>query len=138
VQTCYEGGGKDLRTQNLALTKSATWYLLPTFSWLKNFCSKYVCKSIILITVSNLTAVITGNLTVSAFSALPLLVGWQKGHPACKKTVWWDTGVVICLRRGADFHMAQQMPLPLTTSSSSKYRLVLPFWFYLAGTGSPG
>jgi len=29
-----------------------------------------------------------------AFSALTLLVGWQEGHPACKKTEWWDVGVV--------------------------------------------
>jgi len=24
-----------------------------------------------------------------------LLVGWQEGHPACKKTEWWDVGVVV-------------------------------------------
>ena len=29
----------------------------------------------------------------------------------------------------ADLHMAQQMPLPLTISCSSKSRLVLPSWF---------
>jgi len=29
------------------------------------------------------------------FSALTLLVGWQEGHPACKKTEWWDVGVVV-------------------------------------------
>ena len=45
-----------------------------------------------------------------AFSALMLLVGWQEGHPACKKL----SGGVICLERGADLHMAQLMPLPLT------------------------
>jgi len=28
-------------------------------------------------------------------------------------------------------HMAQQMPLPLTVSCSSKSRLVLPFWYLL-------
>jgi len=38
---------------------------------------------------------------------LTLLVGQQEGQPACKKTQWWDAGVVICLGRGADFHMAQ-------------------------------
>ena len=32
-----------------------------------------------------------------AFSVLTLLVGWQEGHPACKKLEWWGTGVVICL-----------------------------------------
>jgi len=41
------------------------------------------------------------------------LVGWQEGHPACKKTEWWGAGMVICLERGADLHMAQLMPLPL-------------------------
>jgi len=30
-----------------------------------------------------------------AFSALTLLVGRQEGHPACKKTEWWDVGMVI-------------------------------------------
>jgi len=25
------------------------------------------------------------------------LVGWQEGHPACKKTEWWGAGMVICL-----------------------------------------
>jgi len=34
--------------------------------------------------------------------------------------------------------MAQLMPLQLTLSCSSKSRLVLPSWFYLSGTGSPG
>jgi len=41
------------------------------------------------------------------------------------------------LRRGADLHMAQLMPLPLTISCSSKSRLVLPSWFYFSGTRSP-
>jgi len=51
---------------------------------------------------------------LGVFSALMLLVGRQEGHPACKKTEWWGAGVVICLERGADLHMAQLMPLPLT------------------------
>jgi len=50
---------------------------------------------------------------ICAFSALMLLIGWQEGHLACKK-LWWRAGVVICLERGADLHMAQLMPLPLT------------------------
>jgi len=47
------------------------------------------------------------------------------------KTKWWGAGVVICLQRGADLHMAQLMPLPLTVSCSSKIQMVLPFryWF---------
>jgi len=39
--------------------------------------------------------------------------------------------MVICLGQGADLHMAQLMPLPLTISYSSKSRLVLPFWCQL-------
>jgi len=40
-------------------------------------------------------------VTLCTFSALTLLVGRQKGHPACKKLECWDAGVVICLERGA-------------------------------------
>jgi len=46
---------------------------------------------------------------------------------------WWGAGVVICLERGADLHMAQLIPLPLTVSCFSKN----PDWFCLSGTGSP-
>jgi len=45
-------------------------------------------------------------MKLCAFSALTLLVGRQEGHPACKKTEWWGAGVVVCLERGADLHMA--------------------------------
>jgi len=58
-------------------------------------------------------------------NSLMLLVGLQEWHPACKQTEWWDAGVVMCLGHGADLHMAQLMPLPLTISCSSKSRLVL-------------
>jgi len=64
-----------------------------------------------------------------------LLVGWLEGHPACKKL---SGGMVTCLDQGADLHMAWLMPLPLTTSCSSKSRLVLTSWFCLSGAGSSG
>jgi len=35
-------------------------------------------------------------------------------HPVCKKSEWWGAGVVICLTRGADLHVVQMMPQPLT------------------------
>jgi len=47
---------------------------------------------------------------------------------------WWGAGVVISLERGADLHMVQLMPLPLTVSCFSKIQI----GFYLSGTGSPG
>jgi len=68
---------------------------------------------------------------VVAFSALTLLVGRQEGHPACKKTEWWGAGMVICLERGADLHMAQLIPLPLTVSWFNKIEIGLPFWYRL-------
>jgi len=63
-----------------------------------------------------------------------LLVGRQEGHPAGKTLEWWGAGVVVCLERGADLHMAQLMPLPLTVSCFSKIQI----GFYLSGTGPPG
>ena len=72
-----------------------------------------------------------------AFSALTLLVGWQEGHPACKKTEWWIAGVVICLERGADLHMAQLMPLPLIVSCFSKIQIGFTF-LVPAHRSSPG
>jgi len=66
-----------------------------------------------------------------------LLVGRQEGHLACKKTDWWGSGMVICLERVADLHMAQLMPLPLTVSCFSKIQIVFTF-LVLADPGSPG
>ena len=57
-------------------------------------------------------------------------LGGRKGIQPVK-TEWWGAGVVICLEQGADLHMAQLMPLPLTVSCFSKSRLVLPFWYRL-------
>jgi len=56
---------------------------------------------------------------------IAVLVGWQEGHLARKKL---SGGMLacLCLGQGADLHMAQLMPLPLTISCSSKSRLVLP------------
>jgi len=71
-----------------------------------------------------------------AFSALTLLVGRQEGHPACKKTESWGAGVFICLERGADLHMVQQIPLPLTLLLS---KIQIGFTFLIpAHLGSPG
>ena len=47
--------------------------------------------------------------------------------------------MVICLERGADLHMAQLMPLPLTVSCSSKIQIGFTFLVYIpAHLGSPG
>jgi len=88
-----------------------------------------------IVTIKYLNEIMVSKL---AFGALMLLDGRHEGHLACKKTEWWDAVVVICLGQGADFYMAQLTPLPLTISCCSKSRLVLPSWFYLSGSSSPG
>jgi len=39
--------------------------------------------------------------------------------------------MVVCVVRGADMHMAQRIPLPLTVSCFSKVQIALPFWYLL-------
>ena len=45
--------------------------------------------------------------------------------------------MVVCLERGADLHMAQLMPLPLTVSCFSKIQIGFTF-LVPAHPGSPG
>jgi len=71
------------------------------------------------------------------FSALTLLVGRQEGQPVCKKQEWWSAAVVVCLEQGADLHMAQLMPLPLTVTGFSKIQIGFTF-LVVAHLGSPG
>jgi len=52
------------------------------------------------------------------------------------KTERWGAGVVICLQRGADLHVAQLMPLPLTVSCFSKIQIGFTF-LVPAHPGSP-
>jgi len=61
---------------------------------------------------------------------------WLGGRKGIRpvKTEWWGAGMVICLELGADLHMAQLIPLPLTVSCFIKIQI----GFYLSGTGSPG
>ena len=72
------------------------------------------------------------------FSALTLLVRRQEGHTTCKKL---NGGVLVWLsvwnlEQGADLHMAQLMPLPLTVSCFSKIQIGFTF-LALAHLGSP-
>ena len=61
-------------------------------------------------------------------------VSWTAGMA---KTKWWGAGMVICLERGADMHMAQLMPLPLTVSCFSKIHISFTF-LVPAHLGGPG
>jgi len=73
---------------------------------------------------------ICGDLCLQCFDA----VGWAAGR-ACKNWVvrCWRG----CLERGADWHMAQLMPLPLTVSFFSKIQIGFTF-LVPAHLGSPG
>ena len=66
-------------------------------------------------------------------------VGWAAGRASghVKKTEWWGAGVVVCLQQGADLHMAQLKPLPLTVSCFSKNQIGFTF-LVPAHLGSPG
>jgi len=64
-------------------------------------------------------------------------VGWAAGRASgLKKTEWWGAGVVICLERRADLHIAQLMPLPLTVSCFNKIQIGFTF-LVPAQPGSP-
>jgi len=54
-----------------------------------------------------------------AFSSLTPLAGQQERHLACKKTEWWDAGMVMCLGQ-CHCHSLSLAP-------------VNPDWFYLPG-----
>ena len=71
-----------------------------------------------------------------SFSALTLLVGWQEGHPACKKL---SCGVLAWLSVWSKVltRMAQLMPLPLTVSFFSKIQIGFFTFLMLADLGSP-
>ena len=62
---------------------------------------------------------------------------WLGGRKGIRPVKNWVVGCWRgCLGWGADLHTAQQLPLPLTISCSSKSRLVLtilvlPFWYLL-------
>jgi len=64
---------------------------------------------------------------------------WLGGRKGIRpvNTEWWGAGMVICLERSADLHMAQLMPLPLTVSCFSKIQIGFTF-LVPAHLGSPG
>ena len=71
-----------------------------------------------------------------AFSSLTLLVRQQEGTQPVKNWVVW-VGVVVCLKRDADLHTVQLMPLSLTISCFSKIQIGFTF-LVPAHPGSPG
>jgi len=65
-------------------------------------------------------------------------LGGRKGiQPVKNRVVGCGAGVVVCLEQGADLHMAQLMPLPLTVSCFSKIEIGFTF-LVPAHLSSPG
>ena len=65
-------------------------------------------------------------LFLYAFSPLMLLVGWQEGHPACKKL---SGGVLTWFSVWSEVqtYIVQVMPLPLTVSCFRKIQIGFTF-----------
>ena len=66
-----------------------------------------------------------------SFSALTLLVGWQEGHPACKKL---SGGVLVWLSVWSEVQTCIWPSLCHCHSlslASVRSRLLLPFWYWL-------
>ena len=113
------------------IARNHLWHLLAS-----HFISRKLKKNYVL---DCYTTLITHR---KLFGTLPSVLwrhwlGGRKGIRPVKKLELWDAGMIMCLGQGADLHMAQLMPLPLTISCSSKSRLVFPSWFYFSGAGSP-
>ena len=51
----------------------------------------------------------------------------RKGIIRSVKSEWWVAGMAICLKWGADLHIAQLMPLPLTVSCFSWIQIGFTF-----------
>jgi len=68
-----------------------------------------------------------------AFELSVLWRCWLGGRKGIRPVKNWVVGCWhgVCLERGADLHMSQLMPLPLTVSCSSKIQIGLPFWYRL-------
>jgi len=71
-----------------------------------------------------------------SFNVLLLWHCWLGGRRGIQPVKNW-AGMVICLERDADLHIAQMMPLPLTVSCFSKTQIAFTF-LVPAHLGSPG
>ena len=116
--------------------------LLATFLFLHSTCQKYVYTQLYIKRSQNLFLLVTKTrkpsleatlitLYMYQYSALTLLVGWQEGHPACKKQ---SGGVLLWLSVCSKVQTCiwpSWCHCHSLSLASVKSRLVLPFWYWL-------
>ena len=109
-----------LHTDNHASTLSLKFYRPDVF-----LTSDQQCQS----TECNTTSLF---LVLVAFSALTLLVGWQEGHPACKKWGYGGDGHCIVWMEWRPARWSVCLPLLVFPCRHHKVQK------FSSGTGSPG
>ena len=105
------------------------------------YCCRGLCRRAVDLHSDDVYAAEAKKFTDSCMSLLPSVFWrcWLGGRKGIRpvKTEWWHAGVVVCLERGADLHVAQLMPLPLTVSCFSKIQIGFTF-LVPAHLSSPG
>ena len=111
----------------LAATRRSVWFVSWT-GWTVAM-TGHDDSTISIVMVVIITVIIKGQPSV-------LWRCWLGGRKGIRPVKYWVVGCWhgVCLKQGADLHMAQLMPLPLTVSCFSKIQI----GFYLSGTGWPG
>ena len=126
-------------TQNLLHDTVLVYYITSSLAALSTINLWYDMLFFIITAFTHQSAIVTHTCTFNCPLPSVLWCCWLGGRRASGllKTEWWGSGMVICLERGADLHMAQVMPLPLTVSCFSKIQVGLTF-LVPAYPGSPG
>jgi len=121
---CHSKLENVLETQHRSvLSLTVSMILLPSVHEKERACLKNCCC----IGQSVVRIVVLGAIGLLAKLCLHYLqcfdaVGWAAGRTSSLyKTEWWGAGVAVCLEQGAELHMAQLMPLPLTVASAGPY-----------------
>ena len=97
----------------------------------------HMCDCVLLLCVYVQLSVYMSSELLCLHVCLFLFYWVAVSHPACKKTRGWGAGMIICLERGADLHIAKLMPLPLTVCCFSKIQIGFTF-LVPAHLDSPG
>ena len=87
------------------------------------------CRLVVLEPHSDLSGLIQVLVCVFVFSALTLLVGWQEGHPACKKLSGWVLAWLSAWSEVQTCIWPSWCHCHSLSRASVKSRLLYPFWY---------